>query len=83
MYQNNLALTETMWPTDTLERFLKGKQPEISKTVTIRGQPGYIGAEGGNTIAIVWFENGIEYQIYGVYDGQPVEVWLAIAESMK
>jgi hypothetical protein len=53
------------------------------KAVTVRGQPGLLWAEGGNTIDIVWFENGIEYQVYGVYDGQPVEVWLSVAESFE
>ena len=83
MYQHNLAVTETMWPTETLESYMQMERPENIKTVTVRGQPALLIAEAGNTISIIWFENGIEYQVFGVYNGQPFDVWLAVAESLK
>ena len=82
MYQNNLAVSETILPTDTLESILKA-DPNVFQKVTVRGQPGLLLAEGGNSISITWFENGIEYIVYGIYDGQPVDVWLSLAESLK
>ena len=39
MYQHNLAVTETMWPTETLKSYMQIEKPEIIKTVTVRGRP--------------------------------------------
>jgi hypothetical protein len=85
MYENNLWITETFLPGRTLDSIFneEPKSDQMYQKVTVKSQPGLLYAEPGNLIVITWFENGIQYQLSGVYDGQPVDVWLSIAESMK
>jgi hypothetical protein len=80
-YRKNLEVIETILPDNTLESILTAS-PSGEK-VTVHGQPGLLYYEGGNSISIIWFENGIKYEVYGVYDNQPVRVWLDLAESLK
>jgi hypothetical protein len=86
---NFMAIYATSHPTETLDSIINGSQRYISpdwegwKKVTVHGQPAIMEVNPGAEIVIIWFENGIEYRLFAIYDGQPTYTWLAIAESMQ
>ena len=84
---NPMAIEETDHPTDSMDTFCESMtSPTMDSTceqVTIHGQPGILFVAPGAEIEIMWIENGIEYKLWAIYDGQPTSTWLEIAESIQ